>query len=86
MICVLGLTMRWQWLPWPAIFGTDGWLASKQNYGAAYLVNFLAFSYLVYCLAATSRGQSVRTGLVSFEVAAASRPLPPVHEPSRAAR
>jgi len=52
MICVLGLTMRWQWLPWPAIFGTDGWLASKQNYGAAYLVNFLAFSYLVYCLAA----------------------------------
>jgi hypothetical protein len=51
-ICVLGLTMRWQWLPWSAIFGPDGWLASKQNYGPAYLVNFLAFSYLVYCLAA----------------------------------
>ena len=50
-ICVLGLTMRWQWLPWPAAFGPDSWLASKQNYGAAYLVDFLAFSYLVYCLA-----------------------------------
>jgi len=51
VICVLGLTMRWQWLPWPAVFGPDGWLASKQNYGPAYLVNFLAFSYLVYCIA-----------------------------------
>lgn len=49
--CVLGLTMRWHWLPWPAVFDADGWLASKQNYGAAYLVNFLAFSYLVYGLA-----------------------------------
>jgi hypothetical protein len=50
VICVLGLTMRWQWLPWPASFAPEGWLASKQNYGAAYLVNFLAFSYLLYCL------------------------------------
>jgi hypothetical protein len=51
VICVLGLTMRWQWLPWPAVFGPDGWLASKQNYGPTYLVNFLTFSYLVYYLA-----------------------------------
>jgi len=50
LVCLMGLTMRWNLLPWPASFGPDGWLASKQNYGPAYLVNFLAFAYLVYCL------------------------------------
>ncbi len=51
MVCAIGFTMRWQILGWPALWGQDGWLASKPNYGPAYLVNFLAFSYLVYCLA-----------------------------------
>ena len=51
LVCLAGLTMRWELLPWPASLGPGGWLASKQDYGAAYLVNFLAFSYLVYCLA-----------------------------------
>jgi hypothetical protein len=51
MICAIGLTMRWQLLAWPSPWAPDGWLAAKQNYGAAYLVNFLAFSYLVYCVA-----------------------------------
>ncbi len=50
-VCVVGFTMRWQLLPWPALFGADSALASKQNYGTAYLVNFLAFSYVLYCLA-----------------------------------
>ncbi len=50
-VCIVGFTMRWQLLPWPALFGAGGALASKQNYGAAYLVNFLAFSYVLYCLA-----------------------------------
>ena len=50
IVCLIGLTMRWSLLPWPAPFGSDGWLASKQNYGPAYLVNFLAFAYLVYGL------------------------------------
>jgi hypothetical protein len=51
LICMVGFTMRWQLLHWPAAFGADSRLASKQDYGAAYLVNFLAFSYLVYSLA-----------------------------------
>lgn len=51
LVCIIGFTMRWNLLSWPAPFGPDGWLASKQNYGPAYLVNFLAFSYLVYFLA-----------------------------------
>jgi len=51
VLCVLGLTMRWQLLPWPAAFQQDGWLATRRDYGAAYLINFLAFAYLVYCLA-----------------------------------
>ena len=50
-VCIFGFTMRWELLPWPALFGAGGALASKQNYGAAYLVNFLAFSYVLYCLA-----------------------------------
>lgn len=51
LICIVGFTMRWQLLPWPASWGPDGWLASKQEYGVAYLVNFLAFAYVVYGLA-----------------------------------
>jgi hypothetical protein len=51
LLCIIGFTMRWQLLRWPAFFGDDGWFASKQDYGPAYLVNFLAFSYLVYALA-----------------------------------
>jgi hypothetical protein len=51
VLCVLGLTMRWQLLPWPAAFQQDGWLATRRDYGAAYLINFLALAYLVYCLA-----------------------------------
>jgi hypothetical protein len=51
LVCIAGLTMRWQLVPWPAAFAHGGWLASKADYGAAYLVNFLAFAYLVYCLA-----------------------------------
>lgn len=51
LVCTIGFTMRWQLLHWPASFGSSGWLASKRHYGAAYLVNFLAFSYLVYYLA-----------------------------------
>jgi hypothetical protein len=51
LVCIVGFTMRWQLLQWPEPFGAGGWLASKQDYGAAYLVNFLAFSYLVYSLA-----------------------------------
>ncbi len=51
LVCIVGFTMRWQLLNWPDSFGSSGWLASKRDYGAAYLVNFLAFSYLVYCLA-----------------------------------
>ena len=51
VICTLGFTMRWQLLPWPAAFEADGWLASKRDYGMAYVINFLAFAYLVYCLA-----------------------------------
>lgn len=50
-VCIFGFTMRWELLPWPEPFGAGGALASKQNYGAAYLVNFLAFSYVLYCLA-----------------------------------
>src|SRR6185437_466728 len=50
-VCIVGFTMRWELFPWPAVFGADSALASKQNYGAAYVVNFLAFSYLLYCLA-----------------------------------
>jgi len=50
-VCVIGFTMRWQLLEWPASWGPDGWLASKQDYGPAYLLNFLAFSYLVFCVA-----------------------------------
>lgn len=49
LVCLIGLTMRWQLLPWPAPFAAEGWLASKRDYGAAYLINFLAFAYLVYC-------------------------------------
>ena len=51
LLCIVGFTMRWQLLHWPASFDPGGWLASKQDFGAAYLVNFLAFSYLVYALA-----------------------------------
>jgi hypothetical protein len=51
LVCVIGFTMRWQLLSWPAEFQDGGWLASKRDYGAAYLINFLAFAYLVYCLA-----------------------------------
>jgi hypothetical protein len=51
LVCIAGFTMRWNLLHWPASFGPDGWRASKQDYGPAYLVNFLAFSYLVYSLA-----------------------------------
>ena len=54
LICVVGLTMRWQSLPWPESFMRGAWFTAKRDYGAAYLVNFLAFSYLVYCLAARS--------------------------------
>ena len=51
LVCVLGFTIRWELLPWPAVFDAGGWLASKRDYGAAFLVNFLAFAYLVYALA-----------------------------------
>ncbi|MBV9344245.1 MAG: OpgC domain-containing protein [Gammaproteobacteria bacterium] len=51
LICAAGLTMRWGLLPWPAVLARGGWLAAKTNYGAAYLLNFLAFAYLIYCLA-----------------------------------
>jgi hypothetical protein len=51
LVCIVGFTMRWELLDWPAPFDSSGWLASKRDYGPAYLVNFLAFSYLVYCLA-----------------------------------
>jgi len=51
LLCMLGLTMRWQVVPWPAAFARGGLLASKADYGATYLVNFLAFAYLTYCLA-----------------------------------
>ncbi len=50
-VCAIGLTMRWELLEWPALWSPEGWLASKQNYGPAYLVNFLAFAYLLYALA-----------------------------------
>lgn len=51
LICVLGFTMRWDLLPWPQIFHRGEWLASKRDYGATFLVNFLAFAYLTYALA-----------------------------------
>src|SRR5579862_1696524 len=50
-ICIVGLTMRWELLPWPAAFEAGGWLASKRDYGLAYLINFLALAYLMYCTA-----------------------------------
>jgi hypothetical protein len=51
LICIVGFTVRWDLLPWPAFLGPENWLASKQNYGPTYLVNFLAFACLVYYLA-----------------------------------
>jgi hypothetical protein len=50
LVCLAGFTMRWHLLPWPSPFERGSWLASKQDYGLLYLVNFLAFAYLVYCL------------------------------------
>ena len=51
LVCLAGFTMRWHLLPWPSAFERGSWLAAKQHYGLMYLVNFLAFAYLVYCLA-----------------------------------
>ena len=51
LICVIGFTMRWKLLHWPPIFHRGEWLASKRDYGATFLVNFLAFAYLIYALA-----------------------------------
>ena len=51
LVCVAGFTMRWHLLPWPSPFERGSWLAAKPEYGLLYLVNFLAFAYLVYCLA-----------------------------------
>lgn len=54
LICLVGLTMRWESAAWPESFIHGAWFTAKRDYGAAYLVNFLAFSYLVYCLAVRS--------------------------------
>jgi hypothetical protein len=51
LVCLAGFTMRWHLLSWPSPFESGSWLAGKQHYGPLYLVNFLAFAYLVYCLA-----------------------------------
>ena len=51
LVCLAGFTMRWHLLPWPSPFERGSWLAAKQDYGLLYLINFLAFAYLVYCLA-----------------------------------
>lgn len=50
-ICAMGFTMRWSLLPWPELFDAGGLLAYKRDYGTAFLVNFLAFAYLIYALA-----------------------------------
>lgn len=51
LVCFAGFTMRWHLLPWPSPFELGSLLADKQDYGVLYLINFLAFAYLVYCLA-----------------------------------
>ncbi len=52
LACALGLVLRWRLLPWPGAASPGTLLSAKRDYGAGYLVNFLAFAYLVYCLAA----------------------------------
>jgi hypothetical protein len=56
LICVIGLTMRWQLLAWPSALQRGGWLALKSDYSASYVINFFAFAYLVYRLASRVPG------------------------------
>lgn len=50
IICAFGFTLRWNLFDWPAMFDQGTVISSKSNYGIAYLVNFFAFAYLVFCL------------------------------------
>ncbi len=50
VVAVSGFTLRWDLVDWPALFDQGAPLSNKTAYGALHLVNFFAFSYLVFCL------------------------------------
>ena len=50
IVVTLGFTLRWNIIDWPEIFDRGTLISGKPNYGIAYLVNFFAFAYLIFCL------------------------------------
>lgn len=51
LVLALGLSLRWNWVDWPATFQPGAPLSSKRDFGPAYLIDCAAFTYLVHLLA-----------------------------------